>query len=244
MQLTPRLSTISTLLQATQPTPRFCAAPVHARPLSPTPYAANPTRSLAPSAPHAPNPAPYFCTPRRQPFLNRTPRSAPLRLPPARAHTSLQRSGARVPAYSRRGSRCLMLPVFAGTGDRKEKLCISLYELCTGLRDLGHRQSLGCEQGAIKSWTPPQAKALSAVQLLPSPPGQLIPLIGFVGFAGVGALAASLYSLCTKSDVIINKSGNPEPWENVNPNQAQKLLSIRQEWKSIEELEKVKKMMK
>ncbi|XP_050822642.1 normal mucosa of esophagus-specific gene 1 protein [Gopherus flavomarginatus] len=73
---------------------------------------------------------------------------------------------------------------------------------------------------------------------------ELIPLIGFVGFAAVGALAASLYSLCTKSDVIINKSGNPEPWENVNPNQAQKLLSIKQEWKSIEELEKVKKMMK
>ncbi|XP_074925772.1 normal mucosa of esophagus-specific gene 1 protein [Chelonoidis abingdonii] len=73
---------------------------------------------------------------------------------------------------------------------------------------------------------------------------ELIPLIGFVGFAAVGALAASLYALCTKSDVIVNKSGNPEPWENVNPNQPQKLLSIRQEWKSIEELEKVKKMMK
>ncbi|KAM9126057.1 normal mucosa of esophagus-specific gene 1 protein [Pangshura tecta] len=73
---------------------------------------------------------------------------------------------------------------------------------------------------------------------------ELIPLVGFVGFAAVGALTACLYSLCTKSDVIVNKSGNPEPWENVNPNQSQKLLSISQEWKSIEELEKVKKMMK
>ncbi|XP_034640718.1 normal mucosa of esophagus-specific gene 1 protein [Trachemys scripta elegans] len=73
---------------------------------------------------------------------------------------------------------------------------------------------------------------------------ELIPLIGFVSLAAGGALTASLYSLCTKSDVIVNKSGNPEPWENVNPNKAQKLLSINQEWKSIEELEKVKKMMK
>uniref|UniRef100_K7G118 Uncharacterized protein n=1 Tax=Pelodiscus sinensis TaxID=13735 RepID=K7G118_PELSI len=42
----------------------------------------------------------------------------------------------------------------------------------------------------------------------------------------------------------INKSGNPEPWESVNPNKSQKLVTINQEWKSIEELEKVKKMMK
>ncbi|CAM4529433.1 unnamed protein product [Lepidochelys kempii] len=51
---------------------------------------------------------------------------------------------------------------------------------------------------------------------------ELIPLVGFVGFAAVGALSASLYFLRTKSDVIVNKSGNPEPWENVNPNQSQK----------------------
>ncbi|KAG6922373.1 chromosome 15 orf 48, partial [Chelydra serpentina] len=55
---------------------------------------------------------------------------------------------------------------------------------------------------------------------------ELIPLIGFVGVAALGALTASLYAslyaLSTKSDVIVNKSGNPEPWENVNPNQAQK----------------------
>ncbi|XP_038275526.1 normal mucosa of esophagus-specific gene 1 protein [Dermochelys coriacea] len=73
---------------------------------------------------------------------------------------------------------------------------------------------------------------------------ELIPLVGFMGFAAVGALSVSLYFLRTKSDVIVNKSGNPEPWENVNPNQAQKFISINQEWKSIEELEKVKKIMK
>ncbi|XP_074863041.1 normal mucosa of esophagus-specific gene 1 protein [Carettochelys insculpta] len=73
---------------------------------------------------------------------------------------------------------------------------------------------------------------------------ELIPLIGFVTIAAGGAVAASLYSLCTKTDVIVNKSGNPEPWEKVNPNQSQKLITINQEWKSIEELEKVKKLMK
>ncbi|KAH1183960.1 hypothetical protein KIL84_014576 [Mauremys mutica] len=105
-------------------------------PMQPTPLAPllllHPTHPTPPptSAPHAASPS-------------RTEPHAPLRLPPACTHTSLQRSGARVPAYSRRGSRCLMLPVFAGTGDRKGKLCISLYERCTGLRDLGHSQPLG-----------------------------------------------------------------------------------------------------
>uniref|UniRef100_A0A8C8VQN5 Chromosome 15 open reading frame 48 n=1 Tax=Pelusios castaneus TaxID=367368 RepID=A0A8C8VQN5_9SAUR len=73
---------------------------------------------------------------------------------------------------------------------------------------------------------------------------EIIPLIGFVGVAAVGALSASVYFLWTKTDVIINKSGNPEPWENVNPSKSQKFITINQEWKPIEELETVKKMMK
>ncbi|XP_042331261.1 normal mucosa of esophagus-specific gene 1 protein [Sceloporus undulatus] len=72
---------------------------------------------------------------------------------------------------------------------------------------------------------------------------ELIPLVAFVTFAGAGATFATLNAM-RKSDVIFNKTGNPEPWEHVNPSQPQKLLTINQEWKPIEELEKVKKMMK
>ncbi|XP_032838912.1 normal mucosa of esophagus-specific gene 1 protein [Tyto alba] len=72
---------------------------------------------------------------------------------------------------------------------------------------------------------------------------ELIPLVGVVTFAAVGALSFSAYSL-TKSDVIINKSGNPEPWETVDPNKPQKLLTIHQKWKPIEELENVRKLTK
>ncbi|NXW12553.1 NMES1 protein, partial [Circaetus pectoralis] len=73
---------------------------------------------------------------------------------------------------------------------------------------------------------------------------QLIPLVGVVSFAAVGALSFSVYSLFSKSDVIINKSGNPEPWETVDPTKSQKLLTIHQKWKPIEELENVRKLTK
>ncbi|NWR58349.1 NMES1 protein, partial [Bucorvus abyssinicus] len=73
---------------------------------------------------------------------------------------------------------------------------------------------------------------------------QLIPLVGIVSLAGVGALAFSAYSLFSKSDVILNKSSNPEPWENVDPTKPQKLLTIHQKWKPIEELEDVRKITK
>nr|XP_009938594.1 PREDICTED: normal mucosa of esophagus-specific gene 1 protein [Opisthocomus hoazin] len=73
---------------------------------------------------------------------------------------------------------------------------------------------------------------------------ELIPLVGVVSFAAVGALAFSAYSLFSKSDVIINKSGNPEPWETIDPTQPQKLLTIHQKWKPIEELENVRKLTK
>ncbi|XP_053933570.1 normal mucosa of esophagus-specific gene 1 protein isoform X2 [Cuculus canorus] len=55
---------------------------------------------------------------------------------------------------------------------------------------------------------------------------ELIPLAGVVSFAAVGALAFSAYSLFSKSDVIINKSGNPEPWETVDPTKPQKVCQL------------------
>ncbi|NXF54489.1 NMES1 protein, partial [Oceanites oceanicus] len=76
------------------------------------------------------------------------------------------------------------------------------------------------------------------------PKKELIPLVGVVSFAAVGAFSFSAYSLFSKSDVIINKSGNPEPWETVDPTKPQKLLTIHQKWKPIEELENVRKLMK
>ncbi|XP_061855462.1 normal mucosa of esophagus-specific gene 1 protein [Colius striatus] len=73
---------------------------------------------------------------------------------------------------------------------------------------------------------------------------ELIPLVGVLSFAAVGAFSFSVYSLFSKSDVIINKSGNPEPWETVDPTKPQKLLTVNQKWKPIEELEDVRKLTK
>ncbi|XP_010890950.1 normal mucosa of esophagus-specific gene 1 protein [Esox lucius] len=73
---------------------------------------------------------------------------------------------------------------------------------------------------------------------------ELIPLIGFMAFAAIGATSASLYFLFTKTDVILNKSRNPEPWEKLDPSKPQKLITINQQWKPIEELELVKSMTK
>ncbi|XP_051953600.1 normal mucosa of esophagus-specific gene 1 protein [Xyrauchen texanus] len=73
---------------------------------------------------------------------------------------------------------------------------------------------------------------------------ELIPLIGFVGFAALGAATASIYFLFTKPDVILNKTRNPEPWERLDPSKPQKLITINQQWKPVEELELVKKLTK
>ncbi|MBN3296387.1 normal mucosa of esophagus-specific gene 1 protein [Amia ocellicauda] len=73
---------------------------------------------------------------------------------------------------------------------------------------------------------------------------ELIPLIGFMAIAATGATTASIYFLMTKTDVIINKSGNPEPWDNLDPSKPQKLMTINQQWKPVEELQMLKKMTK
>ncbi|KAK2853776.1 hypothetical protein Q5P01_006437 [Channa striata] len=73
---------------------------------------------------------------------------------------------------------------------------------------------------------------------------ELIPLIGFMAFAATGATSASIYFLFTKTDVIINKTGNPEPWERLDPSKPQKLITINQKWRPVEELELVKSITK
>ncbi|XP_041707793.1 normal mucosa of esophagus-specific gene 1 protein isoform X2 [Coregonus clupeaformis] len=73
---------------------------------------------------------------------------------------------------------------------------------------------------------------------------ELIPLIGFMALAAAGATSASVYFLFTKNDVILNRSRNPEPWERLDPSKPQKLVTINQKWRPIEELELVKSMTK
>ncbi|XP_018618945.1 normal mucosa of esophagus-specific gene 1 protein [Scleropages formosus] len=73
---------------------------------------------------------------------------------------------------------------------------------------------------------------------------ELIPLIGFMAFAATGATTASLYFLFTKPDVILNKTNNPEPWEKLDPSKPQKLLTVNQQWKPVEELQLVKSITK
>ncbi|XP_058243358.1 normal mucosa of esophagus-specific gene 1 protein [Hemibagrus wyckioides] len=73
---------------------------------------------------------------------------------------------------------------------------------------------------------------------------ELIPLIGFMAFAATGATSACIYFLFTKPDVILNKTSNPEPWERLDPTKPQKLITINQQWKPVEELEIVKKLTK
>uniref|UniRef100_F1SN46 Chromosome 1 C15orf48 homolog n=1 Tax=Sus scrofa TaxID=9823 RepID=F1SN46_PIG len=69
---------------------------------------------------------------------------------------------------------------------------------------------------------------------------ELIPLVFFMTAAASGASAFAIYSL-GKTDVIIDRKRNPEPWETVDPNVPRKLITINQEWKPIEELQNVRR---
>ncbi|XP_037312849.2 normal mucosa of esophagus-specific gene 1 protein [Pungitius pungitius] len=73
---------------------------------------------------------------------------------------------------------------------------------------------------------------------------ELIPLIAFMGLAAAGATSAGVYFLFTKPDVILNRSKNPEPWERLDPSKPQKLITINQQWKPVDELEYVKSLTK
>ncbi|XP_043836871.1 normal mucosa of esophagus-specific gene 1 protein [Dromiciops gliroides] len=72
---------------------------------------------------------------------------------------------------------------------------------------------------------------------------ELIPLITFVSIAGCGAAYMSMYSL-SKPEVIVDRWNNPEPWDYVNPSKPQKLITVKQKWEPIEELQAVKNMTK
>ncbi|XP_075387369.1 normal mucosa of esophagus-specific gene 1 protein [Tenrec ecaudatus] len=72
---------------------------------------------------------------------------------------------------------------------------------------------------------------------------ELIPLVLFMTAAASGASSFAVYSL-RKSDVITDRKNNPEPWETVDPTVPQKLITINQQWKPIEELQKIRKATK
>ncbi|XP_045305815.1 normal mucosa of esophagus-specific gene 1 protein [Leopardus geoffroyi] len=72
---------------------------------------------------------------------------------------------------------------------------------------------------------------------------ELIPLVLIMTTAAGGASAFAVYSL-QKTDVIIDRKKNPEPWETVDPNVPSKLITINQQWKPIEELQKVRRATK
>ncbi|XP_020029106.1 normal mucosa of esophagus-specific gene 1 protein [Castor canadensis] len=70
---------------------------------------------------------------------------------------------------------------------------------------------------------------------------ELIPLAVIMTVAAGGASSFALYSL-KKTDVIVDRKRNPEPWETVDPTVPQKLITINQQWKPVEELQKVRRV--
>ncbi|XP_076850085.1 normal mucosa of esophagus-specific gene 1 protein [Brachyhypopomus gauderio] len=73
---------------------------------------------------------------------------------------------------------------------------------------------------------------------------ELIPLIGIMAFAATGATSACVYFLLSKTDIILNKTRNPEPWERIDPSKPQKLITINQQWKPVDELQVLKNLTK
>ncbi|XP_057637807.1 normal mucosa of esophagus-specific gene 1 protein [Chionomys nivalis] len=69
---------------------------------------------------------------------------------------------------------------------------------------------------------------------------ELIPLAFIISTAAIGASSFAMYAL-KKTDVVIDRKRNPEPWEMVDPTQPQKLITINQQWKPVEELQKVRR---
>ncbi|XP_045140298.1 normal mucosa of esophagus-specific gene 1 protein-like [Echinops telfairi] len=72
---------------------------------------------------------------------------------------------------------------------------------------------------------------------------ELIPLALIMTVAASAASSFAVYSL-RKSDVITDRKNNPESWETVDPTVPQKLITINQQWKPIEELQKARKATK
>ncbi|XP_072326366.1 normal mucosa of esophagus-specific gene 1 protein [Scyliorhinus torazame] len=73
---------------------------------------------------------------------------------------------------------------------------------------------------------------------------ELIPIIGLMTVAASAATCTCIYFLSTKTDIVLNKSGNPTPWENIDPKKPQKLMTVTQKWEPVEELQILKRFTK
>ncbi|XP_066474369.1 NADH dehydrogenase [ubiquinone] 1 alpha subcomplex subunit 4-like 2 [Tiliqua scincoides] len=61
----------------------------------------------------------------------------------------------------------------------------------------------------------------------------LIPLIGFIGL-GLGSAALYLLRLALYSpDVSWDRKNNPEPWNNLSPNDQYKFMAVSTDYKSL-----------
>jgi hypothetical protein len=70
---------------------------------------------------------------------------------------------------------------------------------------------------------------------------ELIPLVSILGVACAGATFYTIYSVTTKTDVVVNKGQEVPPWEKVNPETPQKFLTFNQKYQKIPELEELRK---
>ncbi|ELU10744.1 hypothetical protein CAPTEDRAFT_219403 [Capitella teleta] len=70
---------------------------------------------------------------------------------------------------------------------------------------------------------------------------ELVPVSFFMGLGGVMVGGIIVYSMYQKGDVKINRMDDTAPWESVDASQAQKLVTIKQKWEKIPEVENLKK---
>ncbi|XP_054901082.1 normal mucosa of esophagus-specific gene 1 protein-like [Poeciliopsis prolifica] len=73
---------------------------------------------------------------------------------------------------------------------------------------------------------------------------EVIPIVGIMAYSAIGSSSVAIYFLFHKNDVILNRSSNPEPWDQVDPTKPQKFVTINQKWEPVETLELVKSMTK
>lgn len=71
---------------------------------------------------------------------------------------------------------------------------------------------------------------------------ELLPLIAVLSLACGMAVSFSGYSLWQKSDVRLNRKGHASPpWEEIDPEKRQKLVTFNQKYQKIPELEALRK---
>jgi hypothetical protein len=70
---------------------------------------------------------------------------------------------------------------------------------------------------------------------------ELIPLVGLISCCVAGGVGFTIYAAYQKTDVRLNKYKRVEPpWEEVNPEERQKLVTYNQTYNKIPDLEKIR----